>query len=1198
MAEKPTITLDGNEAASRVAYLTNEVVSIYPITPASPMGENSDAWAAKDMKNIWGSVPDVIEMQSEGGASGACHGSLQAGALTTTFTASQGLLLMIPNLFKIAGELTPTVFHISARSVATHALSIFAEHSDVLACRGTGWGMLASGSVQEAQDMAMISQMATLESRVPFIHFFDGFRTSHEINKIELLTEAEIRELTDEDLIRAHRARAMNPDKPIIRGTAQNPDVFFQARESCNPFYLATPSIVTKCMERFGKLTGRNYKLFDYYGAKDAEEVVVLMASGIGAAEETVRRMVDENKKVGMIAVRLYRPFDAKALVAALPDTVKTIAVLDRTKEPGALGEPLYTDCVTGLVEEWNEGKKGKAMPNIMGGRFGLSSKEFTPAMVKSVFDEAAQKSPKKHFTVGIKDDVTNLSLEWNPDWSTESKDVTRGVFYGLGSDGTVGASKNSVKIIADNTPMFAQGYFVYDSKKAGSVTVSHLRFGPKEINGTYLIDRANFVSCNQFNFLERMNVLEVAEPGATFLLNSPYGADEVWNQIPIETQEQIIEKKLNFWVIDGVKVAREAGMGGRINTVMQTGFFKLSGVLPEKEAIEKIKAAIEKTYSKRGQSIVDKNFAAVDGTIAALEQVKVPAKADSKLKRISFAVENAPKFVRETTSMMIAGKGDDIPVSAFAPDGTFPTGTTQYEKRSIALEIPIWDENVCIDCAVCSIVCPHSAIRMKVFKEDDLKKAPKSFKHKAWKGKDQPEGTLMAIQVAPDDCTGCGVCVDVCLGKNKEVAKKRAINMEDKFAHLDNERANWEFFLELPEFDRTQVAMDQMKSNQLLEPTFEFSGACAGCGETPYVKLVSQLFGERMVVANATGCSSIYGGNLPTTPWTTTKAGRGPTWNNSLFEDNAEFGIGMRLALDAQRTQAETFLKELSGEIGDELVKSLIESPQKNEADFKAQRERVAALRNKLEGKKSAAAQGLLAIADSLVERSVWIMGGDGWAYDIGFGGLDHVLASGRNVNCLVLDTEVYSNTGGQASKATPRGAVAKFAASGKPIGKKDLGMIAMAYGNVYVAQIAMGANQRQTINALLEAEAYDGPSLIIAYSTCIAHGIDMTYSQSHMKDAVKSGFWPLYRFTPHFASDGEGAPFKLDCRKPTMPFKEYALKEARFAMLARSKPAEADKLFELAQQDIDERWRLYEQLSGVERAVPQFLAAKKAEA
>ena len=1194
MADRPTVTLDGNEAASRVAYLTNEVVSIYPITPASNMGENADDWAAEGLKNIWGSVPDVIEMQSEAGASGACHGSLQAGALTTTFTASQGLLLMIPNLFKIAGELTPAVFHISARSVATHALSIFGEHSDVMACRGTGWGMLASGSVQEAQDMAMIAQMATLESRVPFLHFFDGFRTSHEVNKIELLTEEDIRALTDEDLVRAHRTRAMNPDKPVIRGTAQNPDVFFQARESCNPFYLATPAIVKKCMERFGKLTGRNYKLFDYYGAPDAERVVVLAGSGIGAADEAVVRMVAEGEKVGMLVVRLYRPFDCTALAAALPATTKTLAVLDRTKEPGSVGEPLYTDVIAALTEEWAETHAGKAQPRVIGGRFGMSSKEFTPAMVKAVFDEASKDKPKRHFTVGIHDDVTKLSLEWDANWSTEKKEVTRGVFWGLGADGTVGASKNSVKIIAENTPMFAQGYFVYDSKKAGSVTVSHLRFGPKPINGTYLIDRANFVSCSQFGFLERLNVLETAEPGATFLLNSPYSAAEVWEKIPIETQQQIVGKKLKFFVVDADKVAEAAGLGGRTNTVMQTAFFKLSGILPEDEAIQQIKDTIEKTYAKRGRTVIDRNFAAVDGTVAGLEQVKVTA-ADSKLKRVSFAAQDAPEFVRNVTSMMIAGKGDELPVSAFAPDGTFPVGTTKWEKRSIAREIPIWDPEVCIDCAVCALVCPHAAIRMKVFTADQIKDAPEGYLHKTWKGKEHPEGTLMTIQVAPDDCTGCGVCVDVCLGKNKQVAKRRAINMEYKLDHLDRERQNWDYFLALPEYDRSKVVMDQMKSNQLLEPTFEFSGACSGCGETPYVKLISQLFGERMLVANATGCSSIYGGNLPTTPWTTTKSGCGPTWNNSLFEDNAEFGLGMRLALDAQRTQAEAYVKQLSAKIGGTLTTELLESPQTNEGEYKAQRDRVAVLKDKLAGNASAEALGLVAIADSLVDRSVWIVGGDGWAYDIGFGGLDHALASGRNINCLVLDTEVYSNTGGQASKATPRGAVAKFAASGKQAGKKDLGMIAMAYGNVYVAQIAMGANQKQTIRAMIEAEAYPGPSLIIAYSTCIAHGIDMTRSQSHMKDAVKTGYWPLYRFVPQH--EAEGAPFNLDCRKPSLPFREFAMQEARFAMLARSKPKEADRLFNLAQQDIDERWRLYEQLAGVERAVPQFLAAMKSE-
>ena len=1196
MAEKTSVTLDGNEAASRVAYLTNEVVSIYPITPASNMGENADAWAAKGMKNIWGSVPDVIEMQSEGGAAGACHGSLQAGALTTTFTASQGLLLMIPNLFKIAGELTPTVFHISARAIATHALSIFGDHSDVMACRGTGWAMLASNSVQEAQDMAMIAQMATLESRVPFIHFFDGFRTSHEVNKIDLLSEEAVRDLTDEGLVRAHRRRAMSPDAPVVRGTAQNPDVFFQARESCNPFYLACPTITQKAMDRFFERTGRRYNLFDYSGAPDAERVVVLMGSGVGAAEEAVAKLVEAGEKVGLLKIRLYRPFDISGLIRALPKTVKRIGALDRTKEPGSGGEPLYLDVTAAVADAWEEVHGQSTLPKIYGGRFGLSSKEFTPAMVKGIFDELGQASPRKCFTVGIHDDVTKLSLAWDASWSTELDAVKRCVFFGLGADGTVGASKNSVKIIGENTPMSAQGYFVYDSKKAGSVTVSHLRFGPKAINGTYLIDRANFVGCNQFNFLERIDLLSTAEPGATFLLNSPYGPEEVWAYIPRETQAQIIEKKIRFYVIDGDSVAREAGMGGRINTVMQTAFFKLSGILPEEEAIAQIKKAIEKTYGSRGRGIVEKNNAAVDGAVSGVREVKVPASVSGELKRVSFAAEGASSFVQNVTAQMIAGKGDELPVSAFTADGTFPVGTTQWEKRSIAHEIPIWDAAVCIDCAVCSLVCPHAAIRMKVFEEKDLVGAPVGFQHKVWKGKEQPEGTLMTIQVAPDDCTGCGVCVDVCLGKNKEIAKRRAINMEEKRPHLERERQNWDFFLALPEFDRSRVAMDQMKSNQLLEPTFEFSGACAGCGETPYVKLISQLFGERMVVANATGCSSIYGGNLPTTPWTTTKGGRGPSWNNSLFEDNAEFGLGMRLALDAQRTQAETFLKQLAPQLGETFVDTLIGASQTCEAEYRVQRERVAELKSKLEALQgNAPAAGLMAIADSLVARSVWIVGGDGWAYDIGFGGLDHVLASGRNVNCLVLDTEVYSNTGGQASKATPRGAIAKFAQAGKPITKKDLGMIAMAYGNVYVAQIAMGANQKQTIRALLEAEAYPGPSIVIAYSTCIAHGIDMTYSQSHMKDAVRSGFWPLYRFVPHHKT--EGAPFQLDCRKPSVAFKEFAMQEARFAMLARSKPEEAERLFELAQQDINERWRLYAQMAGVERAVPQIKASSEEE-
>ncbi|MDX9724276.1 MAG: pyruvate:ferredoxin (flavodoxin) oxidoreductase [Myxococcota bacterium] len=1183
---KHTVTIDGIEAAAHSAFLTNEVIAIYPITPASGMGELSDAWAADGMTNIWGTVPDVCELQSEGGAAGAVHGSLQAGALTCTFTASQGLLLKIPNMYKIAGELTPSVFHIAARSLASHALSIFGDHSDVMACRGTGFQMLAASSVQEVQDMAMIAQMAALESRVPVLHFFDGFRTSHEVNKIELLSREDARALINEDHVIAHRSRAMNPENPVLRGTAQNPDVFFQAREACNPYYDAAAGIMQKSMDAFAAHTGRQYHLFDYVGAPDAERLIILMGSGVGAAREAVAALNAKGEKVGIIVVHLYRPFDVNAFVKAIPSTVKRIAVLDRTKEPGATGEPLYLDVVATLQEFWGEHHQ-TPMPRTVGGRYGLSSKEFTPAMVAGVFSNLSADKPRNHFTVGIEDDVTHLSLPYDHDFITEAADTTRALFYGLGSDGTVGANKNSVKIIGENTDLYSQGYFVYDSKKAGAVTVSHLRFGPRVISSTYLIQRANFVACHQFNFLERMDMLEYAEPGATFLLNSPYTVNEVWQHIPRETQQQIIDKKLRVFVIDASRVAEEVGMGNRINTIMQTCFFKLSGVLPADEAIEKIKDAIKKTYSKRGESVVQKNYRAVDATLANLFQLTIPNELGD-LRRSAFASEEAPAFVRDVVSVILSGKGDTLPVSALPVDGTFPTATTRWEKRSIAREIPIWDPEVCIACGICSVVCPHAAQRIKTFKPEDLSNAPASFLHTRWRGSDLPEGTRVAVQVAPDDCTGCGVCVEQCPAKNKQQVGRKAINMEYKLEHLEREREKYAYFETLPWIDRAAVAKDSVKTSQLLQPTFEFSGACAGCGETPYVKLVSQLFGDRMLVANATGCSSIYGGNLPATPWATDAFGRGPSWNNSLFEDNAEFGLGMRLALDQQKKVALHLLAELSSIVGDELVKKLSEGPQKTESDFARVRLEIAALKEKLSHSTEPKATQLLALADSLLERSVWIMGGDGWAYDIGYGGLDHVLAMGRNVNILVLDTEVYSNTGGQASKATPRGAVAKFAAKGKPGMKKDLGQFAMAYGNVYVAQICLGSSPKQAIQAMLEAEAYPGTSLIIAYSTCIAHGINMTTSQTHQKDAVKSGFWPIYRFVPQ-VEDGE-TPFKLDCKKPTIPLREYAMQETRFSSLFRSKPELAEQLMQLAQKDVDERWRYYEQLATVKRTVPRI--------
>ena len=1182
MSAAKYVTLDGNEAAAFVAHQTSEVIAIYPITPASPMGELSDAWSARGRENIFGTVPSVIEMQSEAGASATVHGALQAGALSTTFTASQGLLLMIPEMYKIAGELTPTVFHIAARSLATHALSIFGDHSDVMAVRQTGWALLSSASVQEAQDMAMVSHAATLRSRVPFLHFFDGFRTSHEVNKIAQLSQDDVKSFMDYELIAAHRERGMNPDRPILRGTAQNPDVYFQAREAANPFYIALPEIVRDVMKQFGELTGRQYDLFQYVGAPDADRVIVMMGSGIGATEEAVAKLVAAGEKVGLLKVRLYRPFDVPSFLAALPETTKAIAVMDRTKEPGSIGEPMYQDIITALAE----GGRLQDIPTIIGGRYGLSSKEYTPAMAASVFDELKAAQPKKHFTVGIVDDVTNLSLKWDPEFSTEPDDVMRAVFYGLGSDGTVGASKNSVKIIGENTDKFAQGYFVYDSKKSGSVTVSHLRFSPRPIDSSYLIERANFVACHQFNFLSRMDVLKVAEPGAIFLLNSPYGPDEVWDTLPKEAQQQIIDKQLKFYVVDAYTVAREVEMGTRINTIMQTCFFSLANLLPGTEAIDHIKAAIKKTYGSRGESVLQRNYAAVDGALAALHQVTVPSTVTSTKEREALIKGEGSDFVDRITSMLIAGLGDLLPVSAMPVDGTFPTDTAKYEKRSIAQEIPIWDPDICIQCGLCALVCPHSAIRSKAYPAASLNgSTPEGFVSRPWKGKELPDH-LVTIQVAPDDCTGCGVCVDVCPAKSKEVAKHKAINMEDKTPHLETERTNFDFFLELPEVDRTATKVDTVKGSQLLQPLFEFSGACSGCGETPYLKLMSQLFGDRVMIGNATGCSSIYGGNLPTTPYSVNAAGRGPTWNNSLFEDTAEFGLGLRLAVNQKREYAEYLLRQLSSVVGDTLVAELLGATTEDEASILAQRARIEQLRTKLAASDHVDAVKLLAISDVLVDRSVWIVGGDGWAYDIGFGGLDHILTTGLNVNILVLDTGVYSNTGGQMSKATPRGAVAKFAAGGKPARKKDLGMLAVSYGNVYVAQIAMGANPNQTLKAFREAESYPGPSLILAYSQCIAHGINMETGMSHQKDVVQSGFWPLYRYDPREARAGT-QPFRLDSRKPNKPFKELAMTEGRFAMLARSNPEHAEYLFDLAQRDIDDRWHYYEQMAGVEREI-----------
>jgi len=1180
--EKRFVTIDGNEATATVAHMCNEVMAIYPITPSSGLGEMPDAWAAAGRKNIFGTIPDVTEMQSEAGAAGAVHGAVQGGALTTTFTASQGLLLMIPNMFKIAGELTPTVFHVTARTVATHALSIFGDHSDVMACRSTGWALLASGSVQEAHDMALIAQAATLECRVPFIHFYDGFRISHEVNKIEPLSEDDARAMIDMELVRNHRRRAMNPEQPVLRGTAQNPDVFFQAREACNPFYNAAAGIVQKTMDKFAKVTGRQYRLFDYVGAEDAELVIVSMTSSIGAVEETVEKLNAEGWKVGSVKVRLYRPFDVQAFLSALPKTVKKISVLDRTKEPGAIGEPMYLDVVGALTEQWAAVGGDAPVPEVFGGRYGLSSKEFTPAMVAGAFAELKKDEPKNHFTLGIEDDVTQLSLDYDPSFSTEGDDVTRAVFFGLGSDGTVGAIRNTVKIVGENTPLHAQGYFVFDSRKAGSLTVSHLRISPRPCRGSYLVHQANFVACHQSHFPDRIDMLSMAEPGATFLLNTPFGPEEAWDSLPAEMQQQIIEKKLKFYVVDAYRVAREAKMGVRINTVMQTCFFKLAGILPEEEAIARIKDAIKKTYGKRGETVLQRNYAAVDGALGALHEVKVPQKATSGRHRISPVPDNAPDFVKDVLGAMIANRGDDLPVSALPCDGTFPTGTCKYEKRSVAQDIPIWDGDVCIQCGRCSLVCPHAAIRMKAIDPAGLEGAPDSFKTADWKGKEYP-GHKCRIQVFPEDCTGCGSCVEVCPAKNKKVEGRKAINMEWKLDHLEREQANLDFFLTLPDMDRSKVKIDTIKGSQLLLPLFEFSGACAGCGETPYVKLITQFFGDRMMIGNATGCSSIYGGNLPCTPYTTDRQGRGPTWSNSLFEDAGEFGLGFRLAVDQQVDYAHVLLRRLSAKLGDELVTALITNNQETEEQIARQRADVAELKNRLAKIGGDDAGNLLASADYLVRKSIWSFGGDGWAYDIGFGGLDHVFALGRDVNILVMDTEVYSNTGGQASKATPRGAVAKFAAAGKPAGKKDLGMIAMTYGNVFVGQIAMGANPNHALKTILAAESYRGASLLIAYSHCIGHGINMTTAMNHQKEAVACGFWPLYSFDPR----REGQPLSLDSKPPQGAFKDFAMQENRFSVLARAKPEESERLLKLGQEDIDARYNYYQQLAGVERTI-----------
>ncbi len=1178
------IAVDANEAVAYVAYRLNEVIAIYPITPSSGMGELSDAWSAARVTNIWGTVPLVVEMQSEGGAAGAVHGALQTGSLTTTFTASQGLLLMIPNMFKIAGELTPAVFHVSARSVAAHALSIFGDHSDVMATRQTGWAMLASRSTQEAHDMALIAQAASLRARIPFLHFFDGFRTSHEVNKIEYLNEDDMHAMIDLQAVSEHRARALSPDHPVLRGTAMNPDVFFQARERINPYYAACPHIVQEEMDKFAALTGRSYHLFDYSGAPDAERVIVLMGSGAETAEETALYLQNQGQKVGVVTVRLYRPFSMEALAKVLPATVRKIAVLDRTKEPGAAGEPLHQDVVTAVSEAVMTGKAAfKSLPVIVAGRYGLSSKEFTPAMVKAVFDELTNDAPRNHFTIGINDDVSHTSLAYNTGFSIEHPQTVRCVFFGLGADGTVGANKNSIKIIGEETNNYAQGYYVLDSKKSGSVTISHLRFGPRPIRAPYLIGpgHANFVACHQFSFLERLDVLKYAAPGAVFLLNSIYPPDQVWEHLPREVQQEIIDKQLKFYIIDGYEVAHKTGMGGRINTVMQTCFFAISGVLPRDEAIAEIKKSIEKTYGKRGDAVVQRNFEAVDQTLEHLFEIKVPQQANSSLQRKSPVAAEAPEFIRSVLAPIMIFNGDELPVSKLPVDGTFPTATARWEKRNIALEIPVWDADVCIQCGKCALVCPHAVIRQKVYDPKYLENAPATFKATPAKFKEFP-GMMYTIQVAPEDCTGCALCVEACPAKNKAQAGLKAINMAVQPPLREPESVNWDYFLSLPEVDRSAMSVGTVKNSQLLEPLFEFSGACAGCGETPYVKLVSQLFGDRIVIANATGCSSIYGGNLPTTPWTVNRDGRGPAWSNSLFEDNAEFGLGMRLTIDKQSEFAAELLKSLTPQIGQVLVDELLSADQTSEAGINAQRGRVAQLKQVLRTIQDPRAGMLLDLADFLVRKSVWVIGGDGWAYDIGYGGLDHVLASGRNINILVLDTEVYSNTGGQSSKATPRAAVAKFAANGKSLPKKDLGMIAMAYGYVYVAQIAMGSNDTQTLKAFIEADAYDGPSLIIAYSHCIAHGIDMRKGLDQQKLAVQSGVWPLFRYNPLLADEGKN-PLQIDARDPSVPVEEYAYNETRYRMLLQSDESRAEALMRQAREDAAKRWKLYQQMAAI---------------
>ncbi|MGN6342229.1 MAG: pyruvate:ferredoxin (flavodoxin) oxidoreductase [Ginsengibacter sp.] len=1178
-SKKNTIsTIDGNEAAAYVAYRTNEVCAIYPITPSSTMAELADEWASKGIKNIWGGIPDVVELQSEGGAAGAVHGALQTGSLTTTFTASQGLMLMLPNMYKIAGELTATVFHVAARSLAAQGLSIFGDHQDVMAARTTGFALLSSASVQEAHDFALIAQAATLRARIPIVHFFDGFRTSHEVNKLVLLNDEEIKSMIPDELVIAHRGRGLNPEHPFIRGTAQNPDVYFQGRETVNTFYNNMPRIVEDVMKEFATMTGRKYDLFEYTGVADAERVIIIMGSGGETVGETVKALNATGEKTGVVQVRLYRPFSLDHLLKALPASVKSIAILDRTKESGAAGEPMYQDVLAALVEAVQQGKL-KKLPKMIGGRYGLSSKEFTPAMVKGIFDELKKDKPKNNFTIGINDDVTFTSLDYDASFTLDESEWRQGLFFGLGADGTVGANKNTIKIIGENTNLFAQGYFVYDSKKSGARTVSHLRFGPKPIKAPYLIKKADFIACHQFNFTEKVAMLEFAKEGATFLLNSPYGKEEVWDKLTGQVQKEIIEKKIKFYVIDATTVARETGMKGRINTIMQTCYFALSGVLPREEAIKQIKKAIEKTYFKKGQKVIEQNFKAVDTTLANMYDVQYPAEATAANRDLLIVSKNAPEFVQDVTAVMMADHGDQLPVSKMPIDGTYPSGTTQWEKRNVSDLVASWDSELCIQCGNCAYVCPHSVIRAKFYHKDNLKKAPDGFQHVPINARGFPE-TQYSLQVYLEDCTGCNLCVEACPVTDDANPLRKAINLIEKEPILETEKQNIEFFESITWNDRSKIDFSTVHGAQFLEPLFEFSGACAGCGETPYLKLLSQLFGQRLLVANATGCSSIYGGNLPTTPWTVNKEGRGPAWSNSLFEDNAEFGLGMRITADNQLEMARQLLQELTEELGEDTVTEILNATQVQESELVAQQLRVQLLKEKLKTINSSAAAHLLSMCDQFVRRSVWLVGGDGWAYDIGYGGLDHALASGKNIKVLVLDTEVYSNTGGQSSKSTPTAATAKFAAGGKSAGKKDLAMQAISYGNVYVARVAFGANPQQTLLAMREAEAYDGPALILAYSHCIAHGYDMKNGLDQQNKAVASGHWPLLRYNPTLRKKNQN-PFVLDSPRPSIGLKDYAYNESRYKVLTMTNPTEADRLMKHAQELVNLKWKNYEELA-----------------